>query len=155
MNPEATIDTQKVIIKRLFAAPVDKLYKAWTDPAIMEKWFSPNERWVKPIVDMNPVIDGRRNVTMVHSDGDKLRHDGKFVELVPDERIVFTWTGLDDAVPSETRVTIELRPTASGTELTLIHEGIPTVADAEGFTAGWEGCLDMLARFLDGTHSFA
>ena len=156
MNPESTIETNKLVIQRVFAAPVETVYKAWSDPAILEKWFAPNERWVKPAVDVDTVVGGRRNVTMTHSDGESLTSRGHYTEVVPNERLVFTWNWMEDPDgPSETLMTVEFQPVTDGTQLTLTHERITSATTAQGFTDGWNFCLDMLARYLDGTHSFA
>ena len=71
MNQETILEHQKLVIKRTFAAPVERVYQAWTDSAQMAQWFSPNVRWNRPLIDIEPVPGGRYDVTMRHSDGEE------------------------------------------------------------------------------------
>ena len=78
---------------------------------------------------------------------------GEVVEVVPDERIVFTWgyeDGANGLAPSATRVTVSLSPTIGGTRVTLRHEGLETVEQRSGHSAGWRHLLAQLA--LAGAH---
>jgi len=78
MTQEMTIEDHKLVIKRTFAAPVERVYQAWTDPAQMAQWFSPNVRWNRPRIDIEPVPGGRCDVTMRHSDGDQSQMIGRY-----------------------------------------------------------------------------
>ena len=90
MTQELTIEGQKLIIKRTFAAPAEQVYQAWTDPQQMVQWFRPNVRWNASVFDIEPVQGGRHIITMRHSDGDEYHNVGRYVEVVPNERISFT-----------------------------------------------------------------
>jgi uncharacterized protein YndB with AHSA1/START domain len=73
---------------------------------------------------------------------------GEVVELVPDERVVFTWgyqDGANGIAPGATRVTVDLRATNGGTRATLRHEGLETAEQRSGHSAGWRHLLAQLA----------
>jgi len=79
---------------------------------------------------------------------------GRFVEVVPHSRIVFTW-GWDPPIypipPGSTTVEITLRPEGAGTHLHLRHTGLPDVPEVTGsHGAGWQHYLERLAMFAEG-----
>jgi uncharacterized protein YndB with AHSA1/START domain len=91
---------------------------------------------------------------MNHSDGDKVRMFGKYVEIVPNQRITFTLTWLDLPDPYETVVTLNFKPDGDGTELTLVHTARPGDEMLESASQGWGGCLDMLDKYISGEPPF-
>lgn len=151
MSQQAIAEAEQVVIRRTFAAPVERVYQAWTDPAQMARWFFPNARWKAAVVDLDPTPGGRCDVTMRHSDGSEFHTVGRYVEVVPNERLCFTWTWLESPFgPEETLVTVELRAVPDGTALTLTHDRQSDPRLREGTEAGWTGCLEMLAGYLGG-----
>jgi uncharacterized protein YndB with AHSA1/START domain len=151
MNQETIIESQRLIIKRIFAATVERVYQAWTDPAQMARWYVPNERWKFCDVAVDPRPGGQYDVMMRHSDGDEFHVVGRYIEMVPNTRLSFTWSVIGTQMGLEdTLVTIELRAVPSGTELTLIHDRQPSVQTVQGTSVGWTGCLDMLESYLNG-----
>lgn len=151
MSQETVVEGTKLTIRRIFKAPVEKVYQAWTDPAMMAHWLSPNVRWKAPDIDVEPIPGGRHNITMNHSDGDKVQITGHYTEIVPNQRIAFTWIWPNTPVDSEpTLVTLEFRSVPDGTELTLIHDRQANLDAAESTSEGWSGCLDLLQSFLEG-----
>lgn len=152
MIQETSIEGLTLVIRRKFAAPVEKVYQAWTDPARLACWLSPNVRWNAPAVDIEPIPGGRYDVRMRHSDGDEFRMVGRYVEVVPNERLSFTLTWLNNpSSQGETLVTVEFRAAPGGMELTLTQDrqtDPQALADASG---GWASCLDMLESYLAGT----
>jgi uncharacterized protein YndB with AHSA1/START domain len=77
---------------------------------------------------------------------------GKFLEIVPDKKIVFTWgdAGSDEGFPN-TRVSIELSPESRGakTKIVIVHTGFASQEEAEGHDHGWCAGLDDLAGELE------
>jgi uncharacterized protein YndB with AHSA1/START domain len=100
--------------------------------------------WMAPMATLDPRPGGV--VSWTHHNGDTVR--GRFVELVPDRRVVFTygWERTEVGVPpGSTVVEIDLRPIPSGTELRLVHRGLDgPMADAHA--GGWTNYLARLAR---------
>jgi len=73
----------------------------------------------------------------------------KYVELVPNERIVHTDTFDDPNLPGEMNVTITFRPVLCGTELSIVQEGIPAVIPTEMCYLGWQESLGQLANLVE------
>lgn len=140
-RPPKTTD-EAVRIERSLPAPIEEVFAAWTDAATMSEWFSPRG---EALVEADPRPGGRLRVVMI-GDGTRIEHAGRFLEVEPPTRLVFTWrsrfTGERDS-----RVTIELEPAGQETRLTLAHE-LLTPEQAESHAGGWAGILDRLAEVL-------
>ena len=150
MNGETNVSDTSVVLSRVIKAPVEKVYQAWTDPAQLKLWFSPNVRWKTPLIESDPKPGGVHSIIMRHSDGDKMQIAGRYVEATPNSRISFTWQSGDGLMTEESLVTIELREVPEGTEITLTHERLQDQNTKEQVSGGWSGCLEMLEAFFEG-----
>lgn len=74
---------------------------------------------------------------------------GKYLELVPNERILHTDKFDDESLPGEMRTTIALKPVSCGTEVGITQEGIPEVIPAEACYLGWQESLALLAQLVE------
>lgn len=145
----------RVVLKKILRAKRERVFAAWTKPELMSQWFTPADAW-----SANTKIDLRVGGSYAHEmvaggpdgacntslkAGDKVMHSGEYLEIIPPEKIVFTWN-----TPSvqNTRVTVELRDLGEETELWLTHEFLPTEELRKGHTQGWQACTDHLEQFL-------
>ncbi len=150
MSQQITLEDRKLIITRMFAVPVERVFQAWTDPAIMAKWWSCNERWRTPIIDVENVPGGKHCITMRHSDGDAVQMDGKYVEIIANEKIVFTWTmSFGENPPEDTVITVDFKKVTGGTYLTLTHDKVADPEVLKGASGGWAGFMGMLEGYLE------
>jgi uncharacterized protein YndB with AHSA1/START domain len=121
---------------RIAAAP-EIVWQHWVDSERVTAWFGP--------AALDPRPGGEFRIEMEH--GPVML--GEFVELVPHERVVFTfgWQGNapDQVGPGSTRVEITLVPDGDGTVLTLRHTEMP-VTHAADHAQGWARCLPILAE---------
>jgi uncharacterized protein YndB with AHSA1/START domain len=149
MSNETITQDKTIVIKRVIKSPIERVYEAWTNPELMAKWFLPNERWLATTVDIELKPGGKHNITMNHSDGDKSRIVGHYLEIIPNKKLSFTWKGLDFFPDGgESIVTIDLRDLHGETELVLTHDRITDPTELQGTTSGWDGCLTSLEHFL-------
>ncbi len=134
-----------VTIVRRIKAPPAKVYAALTDPKLMVQWWGPDAGpTLCAEADVRP--GGRFTIVFRLLNGDHHKPTGVYREVVPDQKLVFTWEwpGMPER---ESLVTFVLRPFAGGTELTLVHEHLPD--DARGsHQQGWQGFLHKLSLFL-------
>jgi len=129
------IDGRDVVVERWIGAPPETVFAYFTDP---ERWL----RWQGVEAALEP-RDGGAFRMNVRGDGWAA---GRFVEVRPPERVVFTWgwEGQDGLPPGSTTVEIDLRADGGGTTLTLRHRGLPDDTAAEQHRAGWDHYLDRL-----------
>lgn len=131
-------------ITRILDAPIERVFAAWTDPAQMTRWFFVQETWSAEVAN-DLRVGGAFSIKMHATEGAVFACSGVYLEIEPPQRLVFSWTSY---AVSDTRVTIELRDTGSGTELTLIHEDLIDVDVRSSHAEGWGGCLVSLERYL-------
>ena len=145
MSTNVAVKPSLTLKRRLNASPA-KVYGAWTDPAQLARWFGPRE--TNPVqVDADIRIGGHYRIRMRLSDGGEHEVGGVYRELVPNERLVFTWAWLSTP-ERESLVTVALKSDGAGTLLTLIHEQFFDDAARDRHQAGWTGTLDKLEQYF-------
>ena len=150
-DDETTIERSEtsLTIRRTFDATPERLFRAFTDPEELAKWYAPGEMTAE-IHDWEPEPGGALSISMLDEDGS---HDaeGSFTEVVENKRLVHTWTWTHVDDPVETRITIEFVPVGDGTEVIMTHEGHPDAKTTEENAGGWSGVFDNLASVLEGS----
>lgn len=137
-------------LTRQINAPREAVFKAWTDPEALTAWFGPEGVKTRN-VRVDPRPGGQFSLEMYEPDN-VYPLSGTYREVNPPERLVFSWIwGHGELDGLETTVTIELRERDGGTELILLHEGLPTPTANEKHEGGWIGCFNCLERYLSGT----
>ncbi len=139
-----------LVIKRQFDATREKVFEAWTDPQALKQWFAPSDEYKTPVAETEPKIGGRYRIEMVDAAGKSHCVVGRYTEVKPPERLVFTWQWEKDEVGTgdNSIVTVELRDLGGRTELTLTHERFLTKNARDCHQVGHNGCLERLQRFL-------
>jgi uncharacterized protein YndB with AHSA1/START domain len=149
MPTAAEIATHSVTITRVLNASRERVFSAWTDPAQLAQWFAPAHGFT--ITATNDLRrGGSYNIAMRNPAGVLHTASGKYMEILPPERLVFTWTWLQNTPEAtDTLVTVVLRDLAGKTELTLVHTQFPTAEAAQQHEQGWTGCISHLELFFD------
>ena len=148
MKLDAKNDTTLRLAHR-YAAPVARVFEAWTRPEIMCRWMSPS-----PDMACNVAADvrvgGRYRIEMKNAmDGADYTAIGAYEEIVPNRRLVFTWGWEGNpALAENTRVTVEFEAQGGETELTLTHERFAGAEQRDQHGEGWTGCLTRLEEAL-------
>jgi uncharacterized protein YndB with AHSA1/START domain len=142
---------RELVLTRLIDAPREKLFKAWTDPELLKQWFSPRP-WTTPVIEVDVRAGGANLIVMRGPDGTEFPNRGVYLEVVENERLVFTDAYTKAWEPSEKpfmTAIITFEDEAGQTRYTarVLHW---TVADREahekmGFHQGWGLCTDQLA----------
>ncbi|MBA3318067.1 MAG: SRPBCC domain-containing protein [Gemmatimonadales bacterium] len=134
-------------VTRRIQAPPAKVFAALTDPAKILRWWGPDAGpTVSAEADVRP--GGRFSVTFRTEDGSEHTSYGVYREVVPDEKLVFTWQWRDEP-EGESLVTVVLKAVSGGTELTLTHEGFRDEEMRDSHREGWMGALDKLQDLVD------
>jgi len=129
-----------VVVTKVINASREELFEAFTNPEIMSKWFYPEDDMS---VEVNNTfhVGGGYTLKMHSKSGDLYTHIGEYKEIIPLEKLVFTWNS--DFVQN-TVVTVTFSEMESGTEVTISHDLLPAGEMTENHRKGWGGCLSRL-----------
>ncbi len=142
----AVITKPSLTIKRRFKAPPAKVYAAWTDPEKMSRWMGPAD--VQTVIaECDVRVGGRYAVKMVTSSGEEHDVCGVYREIVPNEKLVFTWAWLTTP-ERESLVTVTFKDDNGGTLMTLLHEQFFDEDARDRHNAGWTGTMERLEKYL-------
>lgn len=142
-------ETGTVRLHRVFKAPADRIYKAVLDPAANCKWLPPYG-FTCTVHHLDAKVGGTYKMSFTNfSTGSSHAFGGKYVELVPGERIVATDVFDDPNLPGEMRTTYVLTKVICGTEVSIVQEGIPAAIPAEMCYLGWQESLMQLAKLVE------
>jgi uncharacterized protein YndB with AHSA1/START domain len=145
-----TAEKTSLEIIRFINAPPARVYKAWTDPAELRRWFGPEDvRTIK--IDADVRVGGKYRWDLQKQDGEEWACLGEYRELVPDKKIVFTWKWEGDEAWEDHNsiVTVKFSARDGGTELKLTHEKLPSEESRDRHNQGWRSVLDRLEKFLN------
>ena len=143
--------TSTVRLHRVIKAPADRIYRAFLDPKAMVKWLPPHG-FTGEVHRIDARVGGSFRMSFTnHGTGHTHSFGGTYLELTPHERIRHTDKFEDPNLPGEMQVTISLRTVLSGTELSIVQEGIPAVIPVEFCYLGWQESLAMLAMLVEPT----
>lgn len=132
------------IVRKLDAAP-GKVWRAITEPEMLKKWMAPSDDFKIPVAEAELRVGGRYHIIMNAPDGQVHDVSGVYREIVPNKKIVYTWAW-KSTPERESVVTIELRPSGGGTELTLKHEQFADAEARDRHQQGWMGCVARLEK---------
>lgn len=162
-RPDAPAEPARrdAVITRVFDAPRELVWRAWTEPEHFMRWWGPKD-FTSPRCENDLRVGGRYLWCMRWPDGRDSYTTGVFREIIPLERIAFTdcfadadgnvvpatYYGLGADFPSETYVTVTFEDHKGGTKMTLTHAGLPAGEMAEMTGASWNQSFDKLAESL-------
>jgi uncharacterized protein YndB with AHSA1/START domain len=152
---ETFTEGRDLLLTRVINAPREKVFKAWTDPALLKQWFAPLP-WTTSMVENDVRAGGSSLVVMRGPDGNEFPCPGVYLEVVPNERIVFTdaftkaWQPSDKAfmvgelsfedLGGKTKYTARVRHWSEADR--EAHEKM-------GFHEGWKICTEQLAALVE------
>ena len=149
-NDRTTEPAERVlVITRIFDAPRTLVFRAWTEPEYLMRWWGPNG-FTTTSCEMDLRPGGAWRVAMRSPQGREDRQRGIFREIVPPERLVFTYA-FEDAAGNrghETLVTVTFAEHEGKTKLTVNQAVFETVAVRDDHVRGWGEALDHLAKYV-------
>lgn len=81
--------SHELMLTRLIDAPRQTLYRCWTEPDLIKQWFTPRP-WTTPVVEVDVRTGGRSYMLFRGPDGEEFPNRGVYLDIVPNERLVFT-----------------------------------------------------------------
>ena len=156
-NP--TVDS--VVIERTLDAPVDLIWRMWTEPQHFQAWYGPDGATI-PVAKMDVRVGGTRLVCMEMETPNgtmQMWFTGEYREIVENQRLVYTESmsdengnvrspsdmGMPEGHPETTEIIVELDDVGGRTKMVMTHAGVP--GDSPG-AAGWNMALDKLAAHV-------
>jgi uncharacterized protein YndB with AHSA1/START domain len=143
----------ELVLTRLIDAPREKLFRCWTEPALLKQWFAPKP-YTTPSAEVDLRVGGSCRIVMRSPEGQEISVPGSYLEIVPNRKLVFTDAYEGDWIPKtsgkpfatmiitfddedgKTRYTARVRHWSAEDKKT--HEDM-------GFHQGWGICADQLA----------
>jgi uncharacterized protein YndB with AHSA1/START domain len=130
-------------------APAERVYRAYMDPDAMAKWLPPNG-FTGKVHHLEAKVGGTYKMSFTNfTSGHSHSFGGKFLELVPNERIRHSDTFDDPNLPGTMQTTIVLKKVSVGTEMEVVQEGIPDAIPADACYLGWQESLALLAMLVE------
>jgi uncharacterized protein YndB with AHSA1/START domain len=144
-----TKNTNTIRLHRVLRAAPEKIYRAFLDADALAKWLPPNG-FTGKVHQMDAKVGGSYKMSFTNfATGKSHSFGGKYLELVPLERIRYTDQFDDANLPGEIEVSITLKKVSCGTELNIMQEGVPSVIPAEACYLGWQESLSLLAKLVE------
>jgi uncharacterized protein YndB with AHSA1/START domain len=155
-DSNASSADRELVLTRLIDAPREKLYRAWTDPGLLKQWFAPAP-WTTPIAELDVRPGGASLVVMRGPEGKEFPNRGVYLEVVPNERLVFTDAYSMAWEPSQRpfmTVIVTFEEEGGQTRYTarVRHWTIEDrkAHEDRGFHNGWGQCADQLTALVAG-----
>jgi uncharacterized protein YndB with AHSA1/START domain len=137
-------------LTRSYPVAPEKVWRAWTDPQAVKKWWGPGSNEPVSLAELDLRVGGRFRIVFGGADGKAHECAGIYREVVPNRKLVFTWTWPNSTPERESLVTVSFRATQGGTELVFLHEQFFDETVRDDHQRGWSGSFDKLERFLAG-----
>ena len=138
-----------VRLHRVLQAPAERIYRAFLDADAYAKWLPPNGFTCK-VHQLDARVGGTYRATFTNfGTGNGHSFGGRYLELVPNERIRHDDQFEDPGLPGTMITTIELKPVSVGTEVHIVQEGIPDAIPLEACYLGWQESLVLLGKLVE------
>ena len=146
---EGVPDERTLVIERVFKASPDRVFKAWTDPAILVKWWGP-EGFSTPNHKLDVREGGAWRTVMVSPKGEPHTVSGVYREISPPKRLVRTWgwEQPDGSRGHETVVELTFEAAPAGTRLKLVQRLFESAEQRDSHNMGWGSSFNALDKLF-------
>ncbi|HEV3009567.1 MAG TPA: SRPBCC domain-containing protein [Burkholderiales bacterium] len=135
-------------LSRHYPASPEKVWRAWTDAEAVKKWWGPGPGEPVSLAELDVRAGGRFRIVFGGADGKAHECAGVYREVVPNRKLVFTWTWPNSTPERESLVTIVFKAVEGGTQLDFRHEQLFDEKVRDDHQRGWTGLLENLDSFL-------
>ena len=138
-----------VRLHRVLATTPEKLYRAFLEPDAVAKWLPPSG-FACTVHHLDARVGGTHKMSFRNfTTGNGHSFGGRYLELVPNERLRYTDSFDDPNLPGEMTVTVSLKKVSVGTELTIVQDGVTDAIPVEACYIGWQQSLENLAKLVE------
>ncbi|QWF77490.1 SRPBCC family protein [Amycolatopsis sp. CA-230715] len=139
---------RELTLTRIFDAPRDLVFRAWTEPELFLGWIGP-EGCTGDTADFDVVPGGAWRATMLDQDGGKHGMYGQYTEIAAPERLAFTFVWDDEeAHLDRSRITLTFTDLDGKTEMTFHQTGFTSATQRDDHGVGWTEAFDKIAPLL-------
>lgn len=141
--------TGTVRLHRVLRAPPERVYRAFIDADAMAKWLPPNG-FTGKVHQLEAKVGGSYKMSFTNlNNGQSHSFGGRYLELVPGERLRYTGVFDDPNLKGEMTTTVALKKSLGGTDINITQEGIPEVIPTDMCYLGWQESLVLLAKLVE------
>lgn len=150
-NPKSP-EPDAMRFERRFNAPAKAVFDTWTSAELLRRWWPAGADWDTPIAEVDPRVGGELRLVMRSPEGDEFGGSGRYLEIDPPKRLVFTWSWDGHEGHEGTQlVEVELRELPDGTTTVILtNRGLGDEESRRAHREGWEASFDNLDRVLSG-----
>ena len=135
-------------LERHYPVAPQKVWRAWTEPEAVKQWWGPGGNDPVSLAQLDVRVGGRFRVVFGGAQGKDHEVQGIYKEVVPNRKLVFTWTWPDSTPERVSLVTIRFKAAGRGTELVFLHEQLFDETVRDNHKRGWSESLAKLEVFL-------
>jgi uncharacterized protein YndB with AHSA1/START domain len=135
-------------LSRHYPVAPEKVWRAWTNPEAVKKWWGPGPGEPVAAAELDVRVGGKFRIVFGGADGKEHECAGVYKEVVPNRRLVFTWSWPRTTPERISVVTIVFKAAGGGTDLVFTHEQLFDEKVRDDHKRGWSSCLDKLEAFL-------
>ena len=135
-------------LERHYPVAPQKVWRAWTEPEAVKQWWGPGGNDPVSLAQLDVRVGGRFRVVFGGAQGKDHEVEGIYKEVVPERKLVFSWTWPNSTPERVSQVTISLTPSAGGTDFHFLHEQLFDETVRDNHKRGWSESLAKLEIFL-------
>ncbi|VAW82917.1 hypothetical protein MNBD_GAMMA12-1915 [hydrothermal vent metagenome] len=135
-------------IKRIFEAPPQVIFDAWTNPQNLTQWFAPDPGMTVEIDKLELKEGGKYQFKMIEHDTETYIVVGEYLTISPPKQLIFTWKWVQGDDRTEMLVTLDFKNVNGNTELSLLHEKLPDEYAKDHHNQGWVAIFDRLSHII-------
>ncbi|HEY0686359.1 MAG TPA: SRPBCC family protein [Steroidobacter sp.] len=141
--------TGTVRLHRVLRSKANRVYRAFLDPEALVKWLPPHGFTAK-VHQQDAKVGGTFKMSFTNfNTGQAHTFGGKYLELVPDQRLRYSDVFDDPNLVGEMQTTVTIKPVSVGVEINIVQEGIPEAIPAEACYLGWQESLELLTKLVE------
>ena len=141
-----------LVLNRSYPVAPEKVWRAWTDPEAVKRWWGPGPDDPVSLAQLDVRVGGRFRIVFGGPQGKEHEVQGVYKEVVPNRKLVFTWSWPRTTPERESLVTIVFKRAGAGekagTELEFLHAQLFDEAARDGHKRGWTESFAKLEKFL-------
>jgi uncharacterized protein YndB with AHSA1/START domain len=133
--------SHELTVRRLVRAAPERVFEAWTTPAMLQSWYGLDDSWTTPAAEVDLRVGGRYRITLQPSGpGSAFDEAGEYLVVDPPRRLVYTC--------GDRTVAVDFVAHDDGTEVVVVESGYETAAARDRHAGGWPRFLDRLGGLV-------